>query len=191
MNFLETLFIAVALSMDAFAVSVACGITSPKLPMKNAFIVALFFGGFQMFMPIIGWNLSELAYNQIQAYDHWVAFLMLAAVGGKMVWDAAGIGKKEEQIEKCQKCFANPLDYKMLFILAVATSLDALAVGVSFSCTKQPIFAPSSIIGVVTFLFSIAGLKFGTKIGDKFEGKFTFLGGIVLIGIGLKILITG
>ena len=186
MNFVELVFIAIALSMDAFAVSIACGISAPKIANKNATIVAGAFGLFQAIMPLAGWNLSEFAYEYIKAFDHWIAFLMLALVGGKMVFD--GFSNKEE----IDKCFAYPkLDYRVLFLLAVATSLDALAIGVSFSCAKYPILYPSIFIGLTTFAFSMCGIKFGKRIGSSHDGKFAIAGGIVLILIGIKILITG
>ena len=189
MNFIELVLVAVALSMDAFAVSIACGITAPKIAAKNALTVAGAFGLFQMIMPLIGWHLSELAYEYIAAYDHWIAFLLLALVGGKMVLDGAkGGGESEEG----KTCFAHPkLDLRVLFLLAVATSLDALAIGVSFSCAKYPIFFPSVFIGITTFAFSICGIKFGKKIGTANDGKFAIAGGIVLVLIGVKVLITG
>lgn len=186
MNFVELVFIAIALSMDAFAVSIACGISAPKIANKNAAIVAGAFGLFQAIMPLAGWNLGEFAYEYIAAFDHWIAFLMLALVGGKMVFD--GFSKKEE----IDECFAYPkLDYRVLFLLAIATSLDALAIGVSFSCAKYPILYPSIFIGLTTFAFSVCGIKFGKRIGSSYDGKFAVAGGIVLVLIGIKILITG
>lgn len=190
MNFAEILFVAVALSMDAFAVSIACGISAPRIPAKNAIAVGLFFGGFQAIMPVAGWNLSEIAYSKIEAYDHWVAFFMLAAVGAKMLFDSFK-SRKSSGCGGQKECFVYPLNYKMIFFLAVATSIDALAVGVSLSCIKQPIMFPAFVIGVVAFIFTIIGLKFGWKIGKGREGSFELIGGIVLLAIGFKILIAG
>ena len=184
MNFIELLFIAAALSMDAFAVSIACGLSASKIPFKNMAAVALSFGIFQALMPVIGWNLSEFAYEQIKAYDHWTAFFLLFAVGAKMVWDSLrGHGGK--------KCFAFPLNLKALFALSVATSLDALAVGVSFSCLRLPIIFPALTIGITTFLFCLSGIMFGKGIGRNADSKFTLAGGIILILIGVKILADG
>ena len=175
--------------MDAFAVSIACGIAAPKIAAKNALAVAGAFGLFQMLMPLMGWHLSESAYEYIAAYDHWIAFILLALVGGKMVLDGAK-GGGESGAKKT--CFAHPkLDLRVLFLLAVATRLDALAIGVSFSCAKYPIFLPSIFIGITTFAFSICGIKFGRKIGSANDGKFAIAGGIVLVLIGVKVLITG
>ena len=188
MNFLELTFIAVALSMDALAVSIACGISTQKIPQKNAIIIAGAFGLFQAVMPILGWNLSGLGYDFIKDYDHWVAFAILLIIGGKMLFDAFS-SKDECLCEK--KSFANPLQLRTLAILAVATSIDALAVGISFKCLDYPIIMPSTYIGIVTFIISLLGVKFGNKIGCCHDSKFTFLGGIILIGIGVKILIVG
>ena len=190
MNLVEIFFIAVALSMDAFAVSIACGIAAPRIPARNCVIVGLFFGGFQALMPIAGWNLSEIAYSQIEAFDHWVAFFMLAAVGAKMIWDSRNSCKTCE-CSQTKTCFVQPLNYKMLFLLAVATSIDALAVGVSLYCMKQPVMLPALIIGIVAFIFTILGLKFGEKIGEGREGSFELIGGMVLLAIGVKILVAG
>lgn len=186
MSFLEIIVISVALAMDCFAVSVACGITSPKIPLKSAAIAGLFFGGFQAMMPVIGWTLGELAYEQIEHYDHWIAFFLLAGVGIKMMDEA--IRKKDEEDRDCFLC---PINYKMLAILAVATSIDALAVGVSISFMNLSIIKPALTIGLTSFCLTIAGLKFGVKIGKSFGNKIEFVGGLVIIGIGLRILIAG
>ncbi len=187
MTIWELTFIAIALSMDAFAVSIACGISTSNLPTKNALIITFTFGLFQAVMPILGWQLSSIGYDAIKDFDHWVAFIILLCVGGKMFWDA--FASKNEDENKTN--FTNPLNLKMLSILAVATSLDALAVGVSFKFLNRPILLPSLYIGIVTFLICIFGIKFGTKIGNAHDSKFTFAGGLVLILIGVKILIEG
>ncbi len=182
MNFAELFSIAVALSMDVLAVSVVCGLSTPNIPLKNTLATALSFGTFQCLMPVIGWNLNKLAYGQIKPYDHWVAFFILAAVGAKMVYDSFcghnGVGK----------CFVYPLNPKILFTLSIATSLDALAVGISFSCLRLPILFPSVVIGIIAFLFCLFGINFGEKIGKNANPKFVFAGGIILILIGIKAL---
>lgn len=188
MGILETLLIGIALSMDAFAVSIASGVSAPKMPLKNAVVIAAFFGGFQFFMPVLGWSAGEFAYDFISAYDHWVAFALLAAIGGKMVFDSL---KGESAEDGGKASFADPLKYGVLFMLAVATSIDALAVGISFSMLKVHAVKPAVLIGITTFLFSLAGTKFGCFLGDKFAGKIGILGGIVLVCIGFKILIAG
>ncbi len=188
MNLAELTFIAVALSMDAFAVSIACGISAKRIPTKNALAIAFSFGLFQAVMPILGWNLSALGYDAVKNFDHWVAFFILLVIGSKMLYDAY----KNRGDCSCQKqTFANPLCLKTLAILSIATSIDALAVGISFKCLNYPIFYPSIYIGIITFLFCIFGVKFGNKIGCCHDSKFTFLGGIILIAIGIKILIEG
>jgi len=186
MNLVELTSIAVALSMDALAVSVACGFSARSVPNRNAIIAALFFGGFQAGMPALGWSLGELAYSQIEAYDHWVAFFLLLSVGIKMIWDSFSGGECD-----CKKSFINPLNYAVLFALAVATSLDAFAVGISFSCRRLPIVFPALYIGATTFIISLAGLKFSSKIGDKFGAKMNLLGGLVLIAIAVKVVVEG
>lgn len=187
MNFIELTFIAIALSMDALAVSVACGISAEKIPARNTFAIAFAFGLFQAIMPIFGWNLSSLGYDIVKDFDHWVAFVILLVIGGKMLWDAYSSDKCE-----CQRqSFANPLKIRTLAILAVATSIDALAVGISFKCLNYPIIYPSIYIGIITFILSLLGVKFGNKIGCCHDSKFTFLGGIILIIIGVKILFEG
>ena len=190
MHIVELAFVAVALSMDALAASVACGISAPKISLKNSLIVAAAFGFFQAAMPLAGWNAGKFAYEHITALDHWVAFLLLALVGGKMVFDS--IRKNASESECVCKSFAYPkIDLKVLLMLSVATSLDALAVGVSFSCAKYPILAPSAIIGATTFVLSFLGIKFGGRIGRSHNRKFEALGGIILVAIGIKILISG
>ncbi len=187
MNFAELTFIAVALAMDAFAVSVACGISAPKIPLKNAVTIACAFGLFQAGMPIIGWNISAIGYDIVKDFDHWVAFFILLGIGGKMIYDALKSGDDNNS----KTNFANPLKLKTLAILAVATSLDALAIGVSFKCLNRAIIFPSIYIGIITFLFCVLGVKFANKIGNSHDSKFTFAGGAVLVFIGIKILISG
>ncbi len=187
MNLAELTFIAAALAMDAFAVSVACGISAQKIPLKNALAIAGAFGLFQAIMPIIGWKISAIGYDVVKSFDHWIAFFILLVVGGKMIYDAF----KSEDGDTSKTNFADPLKIRTLTILAIATSLDALAIGVSFKCLNRPIMFPSVYIGVITFLFCIFGVKFGNKIGNSHDSKFTFAGGAVLILIGIKILISG
>ena len=188
MNFAELTFIAIALSMDALAVSIACGISTQKIPTRNALAIAFSFGLFQALMPILGWNLSSLGYDAVKDFDHWVAFFILLGIGGKMLYDAY----KSRNDCQCEKhTFANPLHLRTLAILSIATSIDALAVGISFKCLNYPILYPSIYIGIITFLFCIFGVKFGNKIGCCHDSKFTFLGGIILIAIGIKILCEG
>lgn len=182
---LEILFIAVGLSMDAFAVSLASGATMKRLHLPNALKMGLFFGGFQAFMPVLGWAAGLSMNNFISAWDHWIAFVLLSAVGGKMVYEALKI-KEEEECGGPKTC---PFDTGTLTVLALATSIDALAVGLTFSLLQVSIITPVLVIGLVTFLMSVAGVKIGSKGGHFFEHKMEAAGGFILIAIGLKILL--
>lgn len=183
MSLITVFFIAVALAMDAFAVSITSGVTICRMHLRHALRIAAFFGGFQALMPILGWSLGRFAADYIMAYDHWIAFLLLAFVGGKMSWDALMNGDDEDDVRK------DPLNLYILLTLAFATSIDAAAVGISLSFLKVDIIEPSIIIGVITFLISLAGTFIGCRFGDKFGSKIEIVGGLVLIGIGIKIVI--
>ena len=185
MRLLEILLIALGLSMDAFAVAVASGATMKRLHLPNALKMGLFFGGFQALMPVLGWaaGLSMKAY--ISTWDHWIAFTLLSVVGGKMLYEAFKI-KEEEECGGDKTC---PFDTGTLTVLAIATSIDALAVGLTFSLLQVSIIAPVLTIGAVTFLMSVAGVKLGSTGGHFFEHKMEAAGGLILIFIGLKILL--
>lgn len=180
MDFFEIFLIGVALSMDAFAVSAACGISPKKMSLRHALEIAASFGFFQMAMPIAGWWMGEAIYGLVSSFSKWAAFAILAAVGSKMIFDSL---RGEEP------CMVMPLPFKTLMMLSVATSLDALAVGVSFSIVDCPVLAPSAMIGATTFTLSLAGIFAGKVLGKSAGGKFAILGGAVLIGIGVKILL--
>lgn len=164
--------------MDAFSVSVTDGIVLKKPSLPQAAKIALFFGAFQFIMPCIGYLLGSAFASYIQAFDHWIAFILLAFIGGKMLFEA--IRGKEEEIK-------NPLSLSTLLVLAVATSIDALAVGVTFATVNAPLLFASSIIGIVTFVISLAGVFLGSRFGNLFGNKAEIAGGLVLIGIGIKI----
>ena len=181
MDFITIVVIAVGLAMDAFAVSIASGVTLKKFQALPAFRIALFFGGFQAIMPVLGWLAGSSFKQYIEDYAHWVAFSLLAFIGGKMIYESFVI---KEAASKC-----DPNNLTTVFILAIATSIDALAVGLSFSVLQVQILTPVIIIGIVTFLLSLAGVYIGGKFGSIFENKIEFWGGLVLIGIGLKILL--
>ena len=185
MKLLEILFIALGLSMDAFAVAVASGATMKRLHLPNALKMGIFFGGFQALMPVLGWaaGLSMKAF--MAGWDHWIAFGLLSVVGGKMLYESFEI-KEEEACGGPRTC---PFDTGTLTVLALATSIDALAVGLTFSMLQVSIIAPVLVIGLVTFLMSVAGVKIGAAGGHFFENKMEAAGGIILIGIGLKILL--
>jgi putative Mn2+ efflux pump MntP len=182
MSFITVFFIGIALSMDAFAVSISSGVTICKMHLRHALRIAAFFGAFQAFMPIAGWSVGRFAADYIVAFDHWVAFTLLALIGGKMSWDA--IANKEKEEER-----ADPLNLYILLTLAFATSIDAAAVGISLSFLKVDIIQPSVIIGIITFIVSLVGTFIGCKFGDRFGSKIEIIGGLVLIGIGIKIVI--
>ena len=185
MGFAELFLIGVGLSMDAFAVSVCKGLNMrDKINYKHAFIIALFFGGFQALMPAIGYFLGRNFEKYITAFDHWIAFGLLAFIGIKMIIDAIKEWRCEDKVEDSDR-----LDIKELFMLAVATSIDALAVGITFAFLQVSIGAAVSIIGVTTFVLSIVGVVIGNKFGSKYKSKAELAGGIILVLIGLKILL--
>jgi putative Mn2+ efflux pump MntP len=185
MTTLEILFIALGLSMDAFAVAVASGATMKRLEVANALKMGVFFGGFQAIMPVIGWFAGIGMKSYISEVDHWIAFALLSLVGGKMLYESFKI----EEEENCGAGKTCPFDTGTLTVLAIATSIDALAVGLTFSMLQVSIAAPVLVIGLVTFVLSVAGVKIGTKGGHFFEHKMEAAGGIVLIIIGIKILL--
>ena len=182
---LEILLIALGLSMDAFAVSLASGATMKRLHLPNALKMGLFFGAFQALMPVLGWAAGLAAKDFIAGWDHWIAFVLLSGVGGKMLYESFRI-KEEEECGGPRTC---PFDTGTLTVLAIATSIDALAVGLTFSLLRLSIIAPVLVIGLVTFLMSVAGVKIGSAGGHFFEHRMEAAGGLVLIGIGLKILL--
>jgi putative Mn2+ efflux pump MntP len=183
MNLLELFILAVGLSMDAFAVAICAGLAMPKATIKNALIVGLYFGAFQAAMPLIGYFAATLFADKIIAYDHWAAFALLCFLGGRMIW---GGFKKEECPGEKQEASLNPA--KML-PLAVATSIDALAVGVSFAFLRVRIAPAVSLIGATTLAISMAGVKIGNVFGRRFKSMAEFAGGVILILIGTKILL--
>jgi len=174
------IFIAIGLSMDALAVSVASGFTITRLRIRHAVRIALFFGGFQSIMPILGWLAGSSLQKFIAGFDHWVAFGLLCFIGGKMIYESTKMAEREK---------IDPLKLHVLLVLAVATSIDALAVGLSLSFLNVAIIMPSVIIGVVTFAVSFTGVYIGRKFGHFFESKLEVAGGLILIAIGIKILI--
>ena len=181
MTFVELLLIAVGLSMDAFSVSICKGLTTKRFSWRMALICGLWFGLFQALMPIIGYFLGAQFQEMIEAYDHWIAFGLLFLIGANMIREAIW-GKKEEGENN------GALDFKTMFLLAIATSIDALAVGVSFACIQVKIWSSVLIIGLTTSLFSVLGVKIGNVFGSKYEKSAGIIGGIILIFIGLKIL---
>lgn len=184
MGLFELLLIAVGLSMDAFAVSICKGLGMKEVNLKVAVVLALFFGGFQALMPLIGWALGSQFLGIIGPIDHWVAFVLLAVIGGKMLWEAF----REDAGEGDGKP-ADRIDLGEFLILAIATSIDALAVGISFAALSVDIVPSVALIGVATFAFSIAGVFVGNFFGSRYEKPASIVGGVVLILIGTKILL--
>ena len=187
MGFAELLVVAVGLSMDAFAVSVCKGLCMRRVNWRHALVIALFFGAFQALMPLIGWLLGTQFAALITPVDHWVAFVLLALIGGKMIWDAVR-GDDEDPAASCPAEGA-PLDLRELTLLAVATSIDALAVGVTLAFLGVSIGWAMAVIGVTTFALSFVGVAVGNRFGARFGGPAALAGGVVLILIGLKILL--
>lgn len=182
MGFQEIFLIGVGLSMDAFAAALCKGLNMKKINLVHTIMIALFFGGFQALMPMFGWFLGKQFEDYIVSVDHWIAFGLLFYIGGKMVYEAVkGTKEEEETSEK--------LDLKELTIMAVATSIDALAVGITLAFLKVNIFQSISIIGVTTFILSIIGVLIGNRFGMKFKSKAEIAGGVILILIGTKILL--
>jgi putative Mn2+ efflux pump MntP len=183
MSFLEILIIGVSLSMDAFAVAVCAGLKMRKIDYKQAVRIAFFFGGFQALMPAIGWGLGRFFESYVDSVDHFIAFGLLAFIGGKMIYDA---------IKEGDTCDVLDLSTKTLTVLAVATSIDALAVGVTFGLDPSiRITSSAFIIGLTTFVISFAGVAIGNLFGTRFRAKAQIVGGVMLILVGLKILLQG
>ena len=186
MGFLELALIGVGLSMDAFAVSICKGLSMRKVDKKYMLVLAAFFGGFQALMPTLGWFLGSQFQTYITAIDHWIAFILLTLIGGKMILDV--IKEKGENEAVCPDDSVR-IDLKEFFLLAVATSIDALAVGITFAFLQVKLASSVTIIGCITFCFTIAGVLIGNVFGTKFKDKATILGGVILIAIGVKILL--
>lgn len=179
MGILELFMVAVGLAMDAFAVSICKGLSLGKIKLKHMAIAGLWFGGFQAIMPAIGYMFGSLFADKIKAIDHWIAFVLLAVIGVSMIKESF---EEDDEMDAC-------MDPKCMFILAVATSIDALAVGVSFAFLRVSIVWSVLFIGVITFVLSAIGVKIGSVFGAKYKSKAEIAGGIVLILIGTKILL--
>ncbi len=179
MDFLELLLVAVGLSMDAFAVSVCKGLSVKKLEPRHALLVGLYFGGFQALMPILGWLLGYRFETMITSVDHWIAFVLLVLIGGNMIRESFS---KEEELN-------DDFGFKTMLLLAVATSIDALAVGVTFAFLSVKILPAAGTIGITTFLLSMVGITIGRAFGARWKSRAELAGGVILILIGLKILL--
>lgn len=186
MNLVEIIILAVSLSMDAFAVALCKGLALKKINLKSCMIVGVWFGFFQGFMPLLGYLLGSTFADKITSIDHWIAFVLLAIIGGNMI---------KESFEKCEECKDASLGFKTMFVMAIATSIDALAVGVSFAFTDfNPdwfVYVAFIMIAVITCVLSAIGVKLGNIFGTKYKSKAEFAGGLILILLGLKILLEG
>ncbi len=180
MGLVELIILSVGLAMDAFAVSICKGLAMKKMKWKNAIIIGLYFGIFQAIMPLIGYLLGVRFQSAITSIDHWVAFVLLVGIGANMIREAMSKEKEEA---------SDSIKVKDMLILAIATSIDALAIGITFAFLEVNITLAVSLIGIITFIISVIGVKIGNIFGDKYEKKAELVGGIILIGLGIKILI--
>ena len=183
MHPIELILIAVGLAMDAFAVAVCRGLKMKKLNCAHGVVIALFFGGFQAMMPAIGWFLGSRFEQYIISVDHWIAFALLSFIGGRMVYEAL----KGDKDESCD-CCGDRLDLKELTVMAIATSIDALAIGITFAFLRVNIILSASLIGIITFIISFAGVIIGNLFGSKLKSRAEVAGGVILVLIGIKIL---
>ncbi len=179
MELYSLLFIAIGLSMDAFAVSITSGITIQRIQLKHVLRIALFFGVFQGVMPLLGWVAGNRFQDSLSSVDHWVAFGLLTFIGSKMIYES-----RKLEVDSCR----DPCNTTVLFTLAIATSIDAFGVGLSLSILSVSILFPALVIGIVTFCISVIGIYIGDTVGHLFEKKIEIIGGLILILIGVKIL---
>lgn len=177
----ELIVLSLGLGMDAFAVSICKGLSMKKMKWKKALIIGLYFGGFQAIMPVLGYFLSKGFENFVTSIDHWIAFILLSIIGGKMVKDAFSQGNSENCNED--------VGFKTMIVLAIATSIDALAVGITFAFLNVNLILAIALIGSITFFLSVIGTKVGNVFGDRYENKAELLGGVILIFLGIKILL--
>lgn len=180
MEAIEILLVAIGLAMDAFAVSICKGLSMKKMSWKKAIIVGLYFGIFQALMPVLGYFLGATFESLVTKVDHWIAFALLVFIGINMLKEAFEKNKEEHNED---------VDFKTMIILAIATSIDALAVGITFAFLQVNILLAVTIIGITTFLICIVGVKIGNQFGDKYERKAEVVGGLILILMGIKILL--
>ena len=184
MDLLTIILISIALAMDAFSVSITKGFTVKNITTMETLWFGIFFGGFQALMPVLGWIAGIQLEHFISSIAPWVAFIILSAIGFKMIYESL-TSDEEEKLKKAK------FSFKELTLLAVATSIDAFAVGVTFAILNTPILVPIILIGLTAFIFSEIGIVIGKKLGQFFGDKFEIIGGIVLVFLGLKILLDG
>lgn len=175
----EIILISIGLAMDAFAVSICKGLSMKKMSIKKAIIIGLYFGGFQASMPVIGYFLGATFQNIVTKIDHWIVFALLSFIGGKMI---------KESFSSKRGGYSSSVEFKGMLVLAIATSIDALAVGITFAFLNVNILLASFSIGIIAFVLSVIGVKIGNSFGAKYESKAELVGGIILVFIGIKIL---
>ena len=180
MTLLAVIFIALGLAMDAFAVSISSGAVIKQMHIKHAFLIACFFGFFQAIMPLLGWVLANFAGRFLENFGHWIAFVLLIFIGAKMIYESFKMSEDSD---------SNPLNIYVLFVMAIATSIDAFAVGITLSALKVQVLLPILIIGLITFVFSFLGAYIGKLFGHIFESKVEVFGGVILTLIGIKVLV--
>ena len=185
MTFIELFLIGVGLSMDAFAAAICQGLFMTRIKWGHALTVGLYFGGFQALMPFIGWMLGSQFADRIQQYDHWIAFILLVLIGGNMIREA--LSGDEEDAAQAETDLR--LDHKKLFLMAVATSIDALAIGVTFAFLETAILPAIGIIGCTTFCISVAGVAVGCWFGARYKKRAEITGGAILVLLGVRILL--
>ena len=185
MTLLELFLIGVGLSMDAFAAAICQGLFMTRIKWGHALTVGLYFGGFQALMPFIGWMLGSQFADRIQQYDHWIAFILLVLIGGNMIREA--LSGDEEDAAQAETDLR--LDHKKLFLMAIATSIDALAIGVTFAFLETAILPAIGIIGCTTFCISVAGVAVGCWFGARYKKRAEITGGAILVLLGIKILL--
>ena len=185
MGFIEFFLTGIGLSMDAFAVAICKGLGMRKVNYKQMLLIALFFGGFQALMPLLGWLLGRQFEQYITSVDHWIAFALLVLIGANMLREA----RKGDDTTDAETVYDAPLPLGQLLLMAIATSIDALAVGISFAFLGVNIWLAIAIIGTTTFLISAAGVFIGNRFGNRYEKRATIAGGIILILLGVKILL--
>lgn len=181
---ISTFMIALALAMDAFAASVTSGLTMKRLHIRCAVLMAASFGFFQGFMPLAGWLAGSCARDIVEPFDHWIAFFLLSGIGGKMIYESLWMNNENSDRKEPK----NPFSMSMILLLSIATSIDALAVGVTISFLGDPIIVPALVFCGVTFVMSFFGVYIGYRMGHLFENKLEIIGGLILIGIGIRIL---
>lgn len=185
MSFIELFLIGVGLSMDAFAAAICQGLSMTRIKWGHALTVGLYFGGFQALMPFIGWMLGSQFADRIQQYDHWIAFILLVLIGGNMIREA--LSGDEEDAAQAETDLR--LDHKKLFLMAIATSIDALAIGVTFAFLETAILPAIGIIGCTTFCISVAGVAVGCWFGARYKKRAEITGGAILVLLGVRILL--